>query len=150
MVNKIYNIVLQSNIAANTSTSNEYYFYDWSQIPDVPYIVTFSFVSGVMTTTGAIYVASLYVDLSQPYNQLAMAQKTTPYYNRASFLGNLTCNSPSITSNFLYATTTSNPPTYLNGRPYNNNFLVEIHSTPIADYAPPTGPYCLIISLKEC
>ena len=33
------------------TTVTETFFYDWSQIPNVPYKVTFTFISGVGTFT---------------------------------------------------------------------------------------------------
>ena len=39
MTKRIYNVILQSAIGDGTTTSNETFFYDWTQIPDVPYYV---------------------------------------------------------------------------------------------------------------
>ena len=52
--------------------------------------------------------------------------------------------------NFLYAETKTNPPTFLNGRPRNNNFVVEVHNSPTQDFAPAPEIYCLILSFQEC
>ena len=65
MVKKIYNVVLQSEIGTGTTKSNESFFYDWTQIPDVPYHVTFSFMSATIPLTSVGQIASLYVDLTQ-------------------------------------------------------------------------------------
>jgi hypothetical protein len=148
MVKKIYNVVLQSAIGDGTTTSNETFFYDWTQIPDVPYIVTFAFMSGAIALTSVGQVASLYVDLSQSYNQLALSQSSAQYVYRGQFLGNLMYAVVSA-NNYVYAENNTNPPTYLNGRPRNNNFTAEIHSTPTVDYTPPSAAYCLILSFQE-
>ena len=148
MVKKIYNVVLQSAIGDGTTTSNETYFYDWTQLPDVPYLVTFSFMSAVIALTSVGQIASLYVDLSQSYNQLATCQTAVQYAYRGQFLGNLLYLGVAA-QNYLSAEVTTNPPTYLNGRPRNNNFTVEIHSTPTVDWTPPSGVYCLILSFQE-
>ena len=89
MVKKNYNVVLQSAIGDGTTGSNESYFYDWTQIPDVPYIVTFSFMSAQIALTSSAQIASLYVDLTQSYNQLATCQSAAQSAYRGQFLGNL-------------------------------------------------------------
>ena len=149
MVKKIYNVVLQSAIGDGTTGSNESYFYDWTQIPDVPYTLTFSFMSATIALTSSAQIASLYVDLSQSYNQLATCKNAAQSAYRGQFLGNLMYEGVAA-NNFLYATTNTNPPTYLNGRPRNNNFVVEVHNSPTQDYAPAPGVYCLVLSFQEC
>jgi hypothetical protein len=148
MVKKIYNVVLQSSIGDGPTQSSDTYFYDWTQLPDVPYVVTFSFTSSVNPMTQFGQYASLYVDLSQSYNQLATCQTAVQYAYRGQFLGNLLYGVVAA-NNYLYAENNTNPPTYLNGRPRSNNFTVEIHSTPTVDYAPFTSVYCLILSFQE-
>ena len=140
MVKKIYNVILQSAIGDGTATSNETFFYDWTQIPDVPYYVSFTFASAV---------ASLYVDLSQSNNQLATSQSSGPVAYKGQFLGNLTYAFVSP-NNYLVAENNSNPPTYLYGRPRSNNFTFGIYSTLAVEYTPQVGAYCLILSFQEC
>ena len=149
MAKRIYNVVLQSEIGDGLSLSNDTYFYDWSLIPDVPYYLTFSFTSSVATMTQVAQMAMLYVDLSQSNNQIAKPQSSAQYSYRSQFLGNLMY-AVVGPNNYLYAENNTNPATYLNGRPQSNNFTVEIHSTPTADYAPFTAVYCLILSFQEC
>ena len=144
---KIYNIVLQSGIGDGT-LSNETFFYDWSQIPDVPYRVTFTFTSATTPITSNAGVVSLYIDLSQSYNQLARPQITNGPINNGQFLGNLFYGFVSA-NNFLYAENNTNPPTYLNGRPKSNNFAVQIHTLPYTDYTPSVNHYSLILSFEE-
>ena len=150
MVKKIYNVVLQSDIGNGTTTSGETFFYDWTQLPDVPYKVNFSFVSGIvaaMTSVGQY--ASVYIDLSQSYNQLATAQTGAQSAYKGQFLGNLYYLAVTA-GNTLYAETNSNPTTHLNGRPRNNNFTVAILSTTTTEFTPTSGPYCLVLSFQEC
>ena len=148
MTKRIYNVVLQSETGTGTTKSNESFFYDWTQIPDVPYHVTFSFMSATIALTSAAQIASLYIDLSQSYNQLATGQTGTQSAYRGQFLGNLMYEGVAA-NNFLYAATNTNPPTFLNGRPRNNNFVVEIHNSPTQDYGPAPGIYCLVLSFQE-
>jgi len=149
MVKKIYNVVLQSDIGNGTTTSNETFFYDWTQIPDVPYYVTFTFASAVVALTSTGQVASLYIDLSQPYNRLATAQSSGLIAYKGQFLGNLLYGLVGA-NNYVYAENNTNPPTYLNGRPRSNNFTVGIFSIPTTEYTPVVGLYSLILSFQEC
>ena len=148
MVKKIYNVILQSAIGDGTATSNETFFYDWSQLPDVPYYLTFSFMSGT-TNFITTQVASLYVDLSQSNNQLATSQSSGSVAYKGQFLGNLLYGLVGA-NNYVYAESNTNPQTYLNGRPKSNNFTVGIYSTLAVEYTPPVGAYCLILSFQEC
>ncbi len=148
MVKRIYNVVLQSAIGDGPTPASETFFYDWSQIPDVPYLVSFSFASSVNPVTQIAQMAMLYVDLAQSNNQHAKAQSSAQYSYRSQFLGNLMY-AVVGNNNYLYAENNTNPPTYLNGRPQSNNFIVEIHSTPTVDFDPYTGTYCLILSFQE-
>ena len=145
----IYNVVLQSAIGDGATAASETFFYDWSQIPDVPYLVSFSFASSVNPVTQIGQMAMLYVDLAQSNNQLAKAQSSAQYSYRSQFLGNLMYAVVGA-NNYLYAENNTNPATYLNGRPQSNNFTVEIRSAPTVDYIPFTAVYCLILSFQEC
>ena len=145
MAKRIYNVVLQSAIGDGPTLSSETFFYDWSQIPDVPYYVRFSFASSVNPITQTNQMAMLYVDLAQSNNQIANPQ----YSDRSQFLGNIMYATVSGNTN-LYAENNTNPPTYLNGRPKSNNFTVEIRSTPTTYFTPFTGVCCLILSFQEC
>ena len=98
--------------------------------------------------TSIAQIASLYVDLSQSYNQFATAQSSAQSAYRGQFLGNLMY-AVVANNNYLCAENNTNPETYLNGRPRNNNFAVEIHSMPTTDYTPFSSVYCLILSFHE-
>ena len=145
MSKRIYTVVLQSAIGDGPTLSSETFFYDWSQIPDVPYYVRFSFASSVNPITQTNQMAMLYVDLAQSNNQIASAQSAY----RSQFLGNIMYATVSGNTN-LYAENNTNPPTYLNGRPNSNKITVEIRSTPTTAYTPFSGTYCLILSFQEC
>ena len=149
MEKRKYNVVLQSAIGNGASYSKAI-FYDWTQLPDVPYIVTFSFSSSVITmgNLGNAKFPSIFVDLSQSYNQFAMPQTGTSAY-KAYFLGNLLFNTAELT-NFLTAESPTNPPTFLNGRPRSNNFTVEIRNNATTSSFPFYDSYCLILSFQEC
>ena len=149
MVKKSYNVVLQSAIGDGLTTSNETFFYDWTQLPDVPYYVTFSFMSATTALTQFGQTAMLYVDLSQSYNQIATSQSSTQSAYKGQFLGNLLYGVVAA-NNFLVAGNNTNPPTFLNRRPLSNNFTVEIRSALNVNYTLPSGVYCLILAFQEC
>jgi len=146
---KIYNVVLMSDIGNGAATTGETFFYDWTQLPDVQYKVSFSFQSAIATLTNTT-IATIYVDLGQSYNTLAKSQNSNAIQYKSFFLGSLQYSGTGA-SNGLSAMTITNPLTFLNGRPRNNNFLVEIHQNNAnqADYAPPTGAYTLILNFEE-
>jgi hypothetical protein len=143
---KIYNVVCQSAIGDGVNIFNETYTYDWGSIPNVPYYVSFVFVSCSIAMVSTVTTASLYVDLSQVNNQLATSS-TASSNNTGMFLGNLRFLGTGAT-NVLYADTITNPPTYINGRPNNNLFTVHIHGNPSTDFTS-SGPYSLVLSFLE-
>ena len=149
MSKRIYTVVLQSEIGDGATQSSETFFYDWSQIPDVPYYVRFSFTSSVTTIVRSGQVAMLYVDLSQPNNHIAKPKSSAQYSNRSQYLGNIMYGT-TTGNTYLYAENNTNPPTYLNGRPKSNNFTVEIRSTQTTYFTPFVGVYSLILSFQEC
>ena len=149
MSKRIYTVVLQSAIGDGPLLTSETFFYDWSQIPDVPYYVRFSFVSAVNPVTQINQIPMLYVDLAQSNNQLANPQSSAQSSYRSQFLGNLMYAVIS-NNNYLFAENNTNPPTYLNGRPRRNNITVEIRSTLTTYFTPFSSPYSLILSFQEC
>ena len=123
MVKKIYNVVLMSSIGNGITTSGETFFYDWSQIPDKPYKVSFTFYSSASVLNNTVG-ALLYVDLWQTYNQIATSQNSGSIDFRSSYLGCLEY--LGTANNILFADSKTNPPSYLNGRPRTNNFIAQL------------------------
>ena len=147
MVKKIYNVVLQSAIGNGASVLSKTYFYDWTRMPDVPYKLTFSFNSSYLTPSASTN-ASIYTTLNQPYNYVASSQGTTVVGYRSDFLGSLYVY-VAITFAYLAADITTNPPVYLDGRPKNNNFMIQILSGVDTVYAVAPVSYQLILSFEE-
>ncbi len=148
MVKKTYNVILQSAIGNGASVLSETYFYDWTRLPDVPYKLTFSFNSSYLTPSAGTN-ASIYLNLNQSYSDVASAQGGTVVGYRSDFLGSLYVYN-GITFAYLGADTTSNPSIYLDGRPRNNNFMVQILSGVDTVYAVAPLSYQLILSFEEC
>jgi hypothetical protein len=148
MVKKFYNVILQSAIGNGSTVLSETYFYDWTRIPDVPYKLTFTFNSTSIVPSVSTN-ASIYMNLSQPYNDVASAQGTTAVGYRSDFLGSLYINYNTSSFSYLAANITSNPPVYLDGRPRNNNFMVQILSGVDTAYNVVPVGYQLILSFEE-
>ncbi len=147
---KIYNIVLMSSIGNGISTSGETFFYDWSQIPDKPYKLSFTFNSSTSTTNPNI-IPLIYVDLGQTNNTIAIPQNDNNIGFRSSFLGCLRYTLAGFSGvNILYADAMTNPPSYLNGRPQSNNFTAQIlqNDGSFINYTPPSN-YVLTLYLEE-
>jgi hypothetical protein len=145
----IYNVVLYSTLGTGGG-DNENFYYDWSQMEDVPYKVTFTFICPVLTLTNTA-IGTIFVDLGQNSNKLAQGTTTNITY-KASYLGSLFYTGTGANT-YLYADTKTNGPTYLNGRPRNNNFLVEVHQNTAninANYAPAPAGYTLILNFEKC
>lgn len=148
---KTYNIILQSVIGTGASVSNKSYFYDWSQIPNVPYYVTFTYNSSI-TALASSNVALIFLVIGQPYNMIASDQLGLITAYRSDFLGSLyhTPSGSSATNAYLSANLTSNPPIYLDARPKNNNFNVQILAGFDLAYPNVLANYTLTLCFEEC
>jgi len=148
---KIYNIALVSQIGNGPSSGSENFYFDWTQIEDVPYKVTFSFMSGGNDIVTAAYVTQVFIDLGQTNNFIAKSQSGTQANYLGGLLGSLQVSGVGANS-YYYANTTSNPPTLISRRPSSNNFTVNLfyNSLPAFDYvtAYPPGPYNLMLNLE--
>lgn len=150
---KSYTLVFNSLNNVVTSVVGETFNYDWGQLPNKPYKVTFSFIGSVDTlvNTGAS-LAVLYIDLNQQCSIIAPGSSTGPLGMKNNYLGCLMFSGTGVNNN-LYADIHTNPPIYINGRPTNNNIFVEIHSNALGgmtNYAPTGFEYILTLNLEEC
>ena len=144
---KSYTVVFNSLISGN-SVVGETFNYDWGQLPNVPYKVTFSFVSTVATLVNNI-IPVIFLDLGQQSSILATTTGTTGLKNK--LLGCLFYSGTGAGS-YLYADTHTNPPIYLNGRPTNNNVFIELHTNSASagtNYPIDTIEYVLTLNLEE-
>lgn len=144
---KSYTVVFNSVVSSN-SVIGEVFNYDWGQLPNKPYKVTFSLVSTIDTLVNST-IAVIYMDLGQQSSIVASINGTTGAKN-----GILGCLLPSGTgtNTFLYANTHTNPPIYLNGRPTNNTVFIEIHTNAsggMTNYSPTAWEYILTLNLEE-
>ena len=141
---KIYNVVFQSSIPSQT-TVGEIFFFDWGQLPQGEYKVSFSFVSGIATLVNST-VANIFVDLGQ---DVQIATVTGNQF-RSNYLGMLRWTGTGA-SNYLFAGLNDNPPVYLMNRPNNNKVFIQIHAntgTFTTNYSPVPGAYTLSMSFE--
>lgn len=136
-----YNIVLNSAIMNATDNGDITYNIDWSILPEnTAFEVYFTLLSNVVsvTTSGSTVVPCVYANLGQ--NNVFEPSKTRVVANPTQYLGSLTLNG--IGSNTFFRTDeTMNPPIYLDRRPINNQFKVQMYlqtDTPSVDLPPPT------------
>lgn len=143
---KSYTIVFNSLISTG-SVVNDSFFYDWGQLPNQPYKVTFSLISSIDNLTNSS-IAVIYMDLSQ--QAAIMASPSGGNGLKNNYLGCLRYSGTGAT-NYLYADTTTNPPIYINGRPTNNNVFIEIHTNAaggMTNYSPAGWEYMLTLNLE--
>jgi hypothetical protein len=159
MVKKCYTVVLQSTIPNAATTQFESFFYDWSQIDEGQYQVTFAFMSGQGTAPTNLYAVNVYVDLGQgAYTQVASSANTatTGQVYSPSYLGTLEygyigTNAPSSLT-YFFARPNSNVPIYLEQRPRNNLITVSLYTNVTSQIGTPAvlpGPYTLTLSLQQ-
>ena len=142
---RIFNVVFNSDIATATTTTGEIYYYDWGQLPQGEYKVSFSFVSGVATLTN-VYCANLFVDLGQNSCLVSANGQSLS----SGYLGMLRM-SGTGTNQYLFSAITDNPPHYLMNRPSNNRVYIQVLSNlnnQVTAYTPAPGAYTLCLSLE--
>lgn len=163
MPNKCFNVVLNTfNSTLETianATSDKSYFIDWSaRMPEGKYKLSFTFISEGNEITNFATIPVVYSDIVSSSSNTILPQATV--YQNTQILGTLYPTS-------IYRTTSSNvcsfradlesnPPVYLNNRPFNNLFKVQIfnNNNPPVLYldeatAPATiGTYMLILNFE--
>lgn len=154
---KIINVVLNSNNALSGSTNNNAtYFVDWGAILEdrKAYKMHFSYTGQPNTLTSASKLAQVVVDF-----------QTRNYLNRTSQMGAPTTQTIGVlrsfylngTVNYLFSDDSNNPPLYLDSRPQNNTFRVQVltnDATPVAwtdNAGTPVAnnAYILMLSFQE-
>lgn len=162
---KIFNVVLNSSVDSvdGTSSTIENFYHDFSTMDEGRYKVTWSFISAVNSVelpTGQ-YVANVFIDLGQgAYVNIASSANNNQGRNySANFVGSLEFRSFTTTTagastsyGFYSASTTTNPPFYLDNKPRNNLVTVSLFSNQFQTsslFTPPAGIYTLILSFHK-
>ena len=154
---KIVNVVLNSNNKVSGVNNDAVYFVDWGAILQnrKKYKLHWTYVGQSNVITAASKVAQVQVDF-----------QVNNYLNRDSTMGAPTTQTIGClrtfyvngTINYLFADDNNNPPIYLDSRPQNNTFRVQVltnDSPPVAwkDNTTTTpvvnGNYMLTLSFQE-
>lgn len=139
-----YRIVLNSNDA--TVSGTDYLFsFDWSVIPDGNYLVHFSFNTATVNTVANPQIAMIYTDILSGSNTfIASNQAGIARAQTSNFLGVAYPYIVSTTST-LHAEDSTNPPSFLNSKPRNNQFSVSILTNASTPTPYPSLPAWVII-----
>lgn len=123
---KLVNVVLNSNNALSGSTNNNAtYNVDWSAIlkEGKSYELHFTYVGQPNTLTATSKLAQVAID----FNMENYLNKSSTYgAPTTTHLGTLRSFYLNSTVNYLFADDGNNPPVYLQNRPYNNTFRVQV------------------------
>lgn len=157
---KIYTVVFNSEIGADTATNTERYYFDWSRLEEGQYKCQFTFISAVGTAPTFATVPNLFMDLGQgAYTQIASSNvPTSPGIGAtfsATFLGSLetkTLTTVAGSTSYYYAGTTTNPPFFIDNKPRNNAVQILIRTNQAnqnTPYTPLPGAYTLTLQLEK-
>lgn len=145
--NPTYNVVLNAlNSTLETianDTWNKSYYIDWSaRMPQGKYKLSFTFISEGNAITAFQTIPVVYSDIVSSSSNSILPQSTV--YQNTNILGTLFPTSIHTPTNMccFRADLNSNPPIYLNNRPFNNIFTVQIYnnSNPPLSYLDETTP----------
>jgi hypothetical protein len=153
---KIVNVVINSNNAISGSTNNNAtYNIDWGSIlkPRQAYKLHFTYTGQPNTFTSATKLAQIMIDFN-------LEQYTTTSTSGAPTTMTIGCLRSIYlngTTNYLFSDDINNPPIYLESRPQNNTFRVQVmtnDATPVPwtdNTGTPAvnGNYILILSFQE-
>ena len=143
-----YNVIVNSASGTGAVNSQKKYNFDWSVLPEGKYEVRFSYISEINNCNG-LRMALLNVELgcSKVFTTGATIAAQT-----SNFLGNLvplTIEVAPVDAIFRTDTTT-NPPVFLDNRPFNQQFEVKVLDETGALYLDGAGadlaPYVLTLS----
>lgn len=153
---KIVNVVVNSNNALAGSTNNDaQYNIDFGAIlkPRTPYQLHFTWVSQPNTITAATKIAQVQIDFNmEQYSAGSIYGAPT-----SLTIGCLRTFYVNGTVNYLFADDSNNAPTYLQNRPMNNTFRVQVltnDAVPVpwtdnAGVPVPNNNYILTLSFIE-
>jgi hypothetical protein len=119
----IYTVIINSAQKSSGTTSNGMYYFDWSVLPNVPYKVSFGFVSGPMNSVlSDVGLISIELGQSCVFN----VTPTQIRGNVTKVIGSFIPNETNNTSSFVYGDHNTNGLVYLRGRPTQNEFPLKL------------------------
>lgn len=141
---KTYTVVFNSRVqSSGTSEARDTYTFDWSIMPDQPYLVYFNYLGEVQPNpVSGIFIGSIYANFL--FGTTAQGSNPTQRFSspNITFLGII---QPELigSNSFYYADYTSNAPIYIPTRP--DGFLPRIDilnnalGLPGSSFQPSTG-----------
>lgn len=135
---KTFTVILNSNNGTGVSNVKQYSF-DWSILPNIPYNLYFSFVSGEDPYTTPNYTPIL-ININFGVPECNYITNSSVNANTSFNLGFAKKIMSSTTYFYLSADKNTNPPIYLEGRPTNSIFNVNFITTTGAGWTP-TAPF---------
>lgn len=144
----IYNVICNSVNGIGAVNSQKKYNFDWSVLPEGKYEVHYSYIGGINNFTGA-KIALLNVELgsSKVFTTNATTQAQT-----SNFLGNICplVAQVAVANSIFRADDSTNPPIFLDNRPFNQQFEVKVTDAAGALFTDGAGadlaPYVLTLS----
>lgn len=141
-----YNITLTSSSSTQVSPLNSIDFdFDWSVLPDVPYQLTFTFLSASFPTTLLLTKAVITTNLFLPNNYKTATDLQVA--SSSSILGNVQMSFVLTNTNFLQSKEIDNPTTILSGRPRQNIFNIGVRQIDGTTLEPAFDIYGYILNL---
>ena len=159
---KCYNIVFNSDFGSGTDGVGETFQFDWSRLPDKPYIVRFTFKSDIQNGDLSLgsQPALVFIDLNCSSNYIANSTAGN-LLTASSFLGVLNfqfvansynATGPVFVNQYYFsAGLNDNTPTYINTRPSSNNVMIYIVKNDGGNTGEVPVPisYTLVLNLEE-
>lgn len=156
---KIYRVVLNSNIANGGLNNQQRYFYDWDKLEQGQYRCSFTYIGAINGNPDLFFIPIVLIDLGQSTTYFAIGTNTLTNTAIPNYLGyvehNVITYNPIDTrpnNAYIFADLETNPPIYLQQRPTNNTFLVNIvtNSNPPSNYnSALIGRYTLTLFLEK-
>lgn len=142
---EFYTVILNSSNTTGTLSSLQYNV-DWSNIPDQPYKVTFSYIGIKQDLSSVSSMPVIYINFGVPPN--VFEAKAATNLLSSNYLG-FVFPSAAANNNYLYVEENSNPPIFLKGRPTSNNLVVNINKSDAltTPFTPTPAAYNLVIKL---
>lgn len=143
----IYNIVLNSNNnVGGTNYSNYTYNFDWSNLEEGSYELTFNFSASLTNVSETLIVSC--PDLGVCSHSFTTTSLTAQRFNGVIGVITPTIGTINPGNDDFFVPYTYNPPVFLKTRPFSNQFTIYLHnnSGSLIDLE---NEYILILSLKK-
>lgn len=148
---RIYTFAFDStNYIGGNNNNKRQYVTNWNSVlPErTAFKVTFSYMSVVAAIVNTPTLMTLHMDLGQT----SVYQGSSTPFGFTPFIGNILVGGTDGANEYYYATSTTNPPIYINSRPQYGLTEVRLHQgLTVTNYNTPIpADYVLMVSFEEC